>query len=355
MRKVSVLFLMVSVLVLGLAFSGCDPYKKLAKSDSIADKDSAAMAYYNHKKYDQAVFIFEELIAVYRGHPRMEEMYYYYAYCRYFMGELVTAAFHFDDYSQKYPGSKHAEEFEFMTAKCYYQISDPYYLDQNYTDKAINQFQLFLSRHPNTVHKEESMKYLTELRERLAKKAFEQAKLYHKIGYHKAGVEAFKVMINEFPDSKFREESQFLLLKSAVSLASSSIAGKKLERYDQAAEFHEKFVEKFPSSKFANEAENLRGEIERNQKRLLAEKAQQDEEAAFDVFRKSIMSAMDATDPESRKASYETAIEAYRSFVEKYPNSSRIPDAEHLFKQYEEKTESGKGARRSEEIDNQDN
>lgn len=355
MRKITVLFLTVSALLLGIAFSGCDPYKKLAKSDAIADKDSAAMAYYNHKKYDQAVFLFEELMAVYRGHPRMEEMYYYYAYCRYFMGELVTAAFYFDDYSQKYPGSKHAEEFEFMTAKCYYQISDPYYLDQNYTDKAINQFQLFLSRHPNTVHKEESMKYLTELRERLAKKAFEQAKLYHKIGYHKAGVEAFEVMINEYPDSKFREESQFLLLKSAVSLAASSIASKRLERYDQALEFHEKFVEKFPSSKFADEAENLRTEIERNQKRLKVEKAQEEEKAAFEVFRRSMAAAMDAPDSEARRTAYEDALEAYRSFQEKYSNSAYLGDADRLFKQYEEKFDSDKSPRDKEkvEIDNQ--
>jgi outer membrane protein assembly factor BamD len=337
MRKIVVPFLFLSSLVLLIALSGCDPYKKLAKSDAIADKDSAATAYYRHKKYDQAVFLFEELMAVYRGHPRMEEMYYYYAYSRYFMGELVTAAFYFDDYAQKYPGSKHAEEFEFMTAKCYYQISDPYYLDQKYTQKAINQFQLFLSRHPDTEHKEKSMAYLTELRERLAKKAFEQAMLYHKIGYHKAGVEAFKVMINEYPDSKFREEAQFLLVKSAVDLAASSISTKRLERYNEAMDFHEKFVEKFPSSKFADQAVGLRAEIERNQKKLLDEKAKDDEKTAFEVFKRSITAVMEASDEEVRKEEYSKSLESYRSFQEKYPNSSYLDDADRLFQQYEEK------------------
>jgi outer membrane protein assembly factor BamD len=337
MRKIIVPFLLLTALVLMVTLTGCDPYRKLAKSDAIADKDSAAMAYYNHKKYDQAVYIFEELMAVYRGHPRMEEMYYYYAYCKYFMGELVTAAFYFDDYSQKYPSSKHAEEFEFMTAKCYYQISDPYYLDQKYTEKAINQFQLFLSRHPDTRHKEKSMEYLTELRERLAKKAFEQAKLYHKIGKHKAGVEAFKVMINQYPDSKFREESQFLLLKSAVDLAASSITTKRLDRYNEAMEFHEKFVEKFPSSKFADEAANLRAEIERNQKKLLEEKAKDEEKAAFEAFRRSITAVMDASDESIRKEEYGKSLDAYRSFQEKYPSSTYLDDADRLFQAYEEK------------------
>lgn len=337
MRKIIVPFLLVATALLAVTLTGCDPYRKLAKSDSIADKDTAALSYYRHKKYDQAVYLFEELTAVYRGHPRGEEMYYYYAYCRYFLGELVTAAFLFDDFAQKYPSSKHSEEFEFMTAKCYYQISDPYYLDQKYTYKAINQFQLFLSRHPGSVHKEKSMAYLTELRERLAKKAYEQANLYHKIGYHKASVEAFEVMINEYPDSKFREESQYLLLKSAVDLAKSSISTKRLQRYEEALEFHEKFVEKFPSSKFANEAENLRSEIERNRAKLLEEKAKDEEKAAFEVFRQSMAAVMDADDEAMRKEEYAKSLDAYRSFQEKYPNSAFLGDADRLFQQYEDK------------------
>jgi outer membrane protein assembly factor BamD len=338
MQKIFVPFLLIAASLLTVTtLSSCDPYRKLAKSDAIADKDSAATAYYNHKKYDQAVFLFEELMAVYRGHPRMEEMYYYYAYCRYFMGELVTAAFYFEDYADKYPGSKHAEEFEFMTAKCYYQISDPYYLDQKYTLKAINQFQLFLSRHPDSKHKDKSMEYLTELRERLAKKAFEQAKLYLKIGKHQAGVEAFKIMINEYPDSKFREEAQYLLIKSGVELASSSISNKKLQRYNEAMEFHEKFVEKFPSSKFAEQAEGLRTDIEKNQKKLLDEKAKDDEKAAFEAFKRSMTVVMETNDEALRKEEYAKSLDAYRSFQGKYPSSAYLEEANKLFEQYETK------------------
>jgi outer membrane protein assembly factor BamD len=337
MRKIIVPFIALSFLVIALSLSSCDPYRKIAKSDVVADKDTAAISYYNHKKYDQAVYLFEELVAIYRGNPRQEIMYYYLAYCRYFMGELVTSSFLFNDFSQKFPTSTHAVEFEYMTAKCYYQISDPYYLDQTYTDKAINQFQLFLSRHPDTEFKEEAMGYLTELRERLAKKAYEQANLYHKIGYHKAAVEAFRVMINEYPDSKFREQAQFYLVKSAVDLAGSSINSKRMGRYQEAAEFHEKFVEKFPSSKFANEAKGLLAEIEKNIKKLEAEKLKDDEKSMFEGFRRTMNVVMTTADDEERKSSYSDALEEYRSFQEKFPKSSFLSEADKLFKQYEEK------------------
>ena len=331
--------MMVMVIFSGLLLSGCDPYKKLAKSNVIADKDTAAVRYYNAKKYDQAVYVFEELMAVYRGTPRMEEMYYYFTYCKYFMGELVTAAFYFDDFAQKFPNSKHADEFEFMTAKCYYQISDPYYLDQTYTDKAIGQMQLFLSRNPNSEHKEKCMKYLTELRERLAKKAFEQALLYQKIGYHKAAVQAFQNVTNEYSDSKFREEAQYLLVKSAVNLAESSIASKRLTRYEEAMEFQEKFVEKFPNSKFGKDAEGLAEEIAKNRMRLEAEKRQKEESFAFNGFKRAMQIATDTEEVEERKAAYTKALESYRKFQEKYPKSKFLSEADKIFKQYEKKFE----------------
>ncbi len=337
MQKVIVPFLILAAIVVGITLSSCDPYRKLAKSSVIADKDTAAIAYYNHKKYDEAVFLFEELVAVYRGHPRAEIMYYYLAYCKYFLGELVSSSFLFSDYAQKYPASEHAVEFEYMTAKCYYQTSDPYYLDQTYTDKAINQFQLFLSRHPESKHKDESMAYLTELRERLAKKAFEQANLYHKIGYHKAAVEAFKIMTEEYPDSKFREEAQYLWLKSAVDLSHSSISSKRLQRYNEAIEIHEKFVEKFPESKFANEAKNLLADLEKNKKKLEAEQQRIDEKSLYESFKSSMDVVMTTPDMEERKASYTGALDEYQAFQLKYPKSAYLKEADKLFKQYEEK------------------
>ncbi len=241
MRKTAFSILILGLLVLGASLTGCDPYHKLAKSDKIADKDSAAVAYYNLKKYDRAVYLFEELVAIYRGTTRAEEMYFYYAYCRFYLGELVSANFHFEDFAKKYPSSSHAEEFEYMTAKTFHMLSDPHYLDQGYTERAIDQYQLFLSRHPYSTYKDKCMEGLKELRERLARKAFEQSTLYLDIGYNKAAVESFQNMINKFPDSDYREEAQYLLVKSAERLARESIDAKKTARYTEALEFAGKF------------------------------------------------------------------------------------------------------------------
>jgi hypothetical protein len=96
-------------------------------------------------------------------------------------------------------------------------------------------------------------------------------------------------------------------------------------------------VEKFPSSKFADEAESLRAEIERNQKKLLDEKAKDSEKADFEAFRRSMTAVLEAKDEATRKEEYAKSLDAYRSFQEKYPNSAFLDDADKLFEDYEAK------------------
>lgn len=337
MQKFAFTGILFFLLVFGLSNSGCDPYRKLAKSDKIADKDSAAVHYYQAEKYDRAVYLFEELLAIYRGTSRMEEMYYYYTYSRYFLGELVSASYYFEDYGKRFPNSKHTEEFQYMTAKCYHLLSDPAPLDQKYTHKAIEQYQLFLSRYPYTDKKDKCMSALKTLRERLAKKSFEQANLYYKIGYHKAAVEAFQIMINEFPDSDLREQAQFLLFRSSVNLANASIRARKIERYESAIEYHEKFADKFPDSKFAKDAESLKASASKTMTRLIEDRDEQEQAGMFTEFKDAMDVVLKSEDLEERQKEYAKALETYKLLKDKFPESEYLSDADDLFEEVEKK------------------
>jgi outer membrane protein assembly factor BamD len=339
MRKTAFSILILALLVLGASLTGCDPYHKLAKSNKIADKDSAAVAYYNLKKYDRAVYLFEELVPIYSGTPRAEEMYFYYAYCRYYLGELVSANFHFEDFAKKYPGSTHAEEFEYMAAKTFHMLSDPYYLDQAYTEKAIDQYQLFLSRHPYTPYKDKCMDGLRELRERLAKKAFEQCNLYLEIGYNKAAVESFQNMINKFPDSGFREEAQYLIIKAADKFAAESIESKKTQRYTEALALVAKFEEKFPSSTFAKDVAVLKTKLNKDYEDFQADQALKTELALYNRLKVDLDEAENNQSSEIRKSSLESADATLSELRAKYPQGKHTAQALALFDKFESKND----------------
>ena len=180
------------------------------------------------------------------------------------MGEYLAAAYYFDDFVRQYPRSVHAEEFKYLSAFAYYQMSPSWYLDQDYTYEALERLQLFVEQNPYSKHAADCNQNIIDLREKLARKSFEQANLYFNIGYYKSALEAFQVTLREFPGSKYSEESQFLLFKSAKMLADQSINKLKEKRYQEALEWHEKFDRKFPNSKFAEEGISLTKETEKS-------------------------------------------------------------------------------------------
>lgn len=332
-----ILFPIIAALLIGSLSTSCDPYRKMAKSNNISEKDSAAMHYYQKKKYDQAAYLLEELLGVYRPTSRGEEIYYYYAYCRFYMGELVSAAYYFEDFVKQYPQSKHVEEFRYKHAYCYYLLSDPWYLDQKYTYLAIDEIQLFLSRYPYSEHKPECNKMLTELREKLARKSFEQASLYYKISYYKAAVEAFQNMMDKFPDSRFREEAQYLLVASANKLAGVSISSKKKERYQEAISFAEKFEQKYQDSKFGSEVEDIKQSASKNVERISKEEKAEKEEKFFNLFEQNMKAAMDSPSADERESSYQKAMDNYEKIRDLNPESKFLSDAEKWFRKFDAK------------------
>ena len=229
------------------------------------------MRYVKRGKCEQASVLLEELIGIYRGTPKARDVRYHYAYCKYKLGEYLSASYYFGEFARQYPRDTTVEEMNFMSAYCFYLLSDPWFLDPKYNYKAIDEMQLFIDTYPESFKREEANEIIMELRERLAKKSYEQAKLYFKTGQFKAAVTAFQLMVQEYPDSKFREESQFLLFKSAASLGDASIPTRKVQRYEEAMNFYKKFVDKFSESKFVREAENVFASVEKKHRTIIEE------------------------------------------------------------------------------------
>jgi|GEM_PF-1028183 len=322
-------------LLLAVAVVGCNKdYRsmvKKAKSRTIAEKDTAAVWFYTQEKYDRALPLLEELVPLYSGLERQQVIYYYYCYSHYLMGQLVSAQFYFADFARKFPTNKHAEESEFMSSKCYYLLADPYQLDQSFTNKAIDAIQLFLSRFPETDYSPEANKMLVDLRERLAEKSFRQALLYYNITYYKAAVEAFQLMINEFPDSKFREEAQFMLFKSSQSLAQASINSKKLLRYRESLSYRDKFTNRYPESEYSKEVASLGKETDATIIELEEDAEAAKEEGLYQKTKADLQTVLRTKDPTERSERMESALANFNTLNEDYPSSRRIPEINKLF------------------------
>lgn len=66
-----------------------------------------------------------------------------------------------------------------------------------------------------------------------------------------------KNAIKDYPYSKYKEQLEFLILKSRYSEASESVDEKKEERFRTVIDEYYSFINDYPASKDRKEAENI--------------------------------------------------------------------------------------------------
>lgn len=249
-------FILLIVVIISLG-SCKSEYQKVLKGNDLPKKYEMAKKYYNDKDYFRAFQLLEELVNVYRGSEEAENIYYYYAYCHYGLKDLITARYHFQNFAETYPRSKHAEECRYMSAYCYFLDSPDFTLDQDNTYKAIEALQLFINMYPKSERVAECNTLIDRLREKLESKSYNNAKLYYNIGDYKSAIFAFRNSLIDFPDSKYKEEMEFLTIKSSYLYAQMSVENKKSERFLETIEYYQTFVDSYASSKYLKEAQSI--------------------------------------------------------------------------------------------------
>ncbi len=247
----------ISIVVIALILLGCSDYQKLLKSSDYELKYTKAIEYYENEDYFRALSLLEELITIYKGTKKAEDIYYYYCYCHYHQDSYVLAGYHLKNFARTYPNSKRREECLYQSAYCHYLNSPIPSLDQSYTAKAINELQLFINKFPESEHIEKSNELIDKLRGKLEIKSFNNAKLYYDLKDYKAAIVALKNSLLKFPDTQYREELLFLILKSSYFLAENSIDKKKIDRYNSTLTEYHAFTDEYSNSDKQKNAERI--------------------------------------------------------------------------------------------------
>lgn len=245
------------LIALAVLFGGCSKYQKILKSNDFEKKFEMALLYYDNGKYQKAYPLLEELITVFRGTAKAEDVYYYYAYCNYKLGDYMLAGYHFNNFVKTFPRSVRAEEAQFMNAKCYFLDSPEETLDQSSTHKAISEIQLFINRYPNSDRVAECNDLMDRLRAKLEAKSYRHAKLYFRLGDYKAAIFALRNTIKDFPDSRHRDELGYMVVKASFELAANSIESKKVERFADTVKECDSYLEKYPESSYYREVARI--------------------------------------------------------------------------------------------------
>ena len=243
--------------VAAMILSGCGEYEKLLKSRDFQKKYEMGVKYYEDGEYARAGNLFDQVANIFRGTTKADTVKYYQAKSYYGQRDYMMAGYYFSELSATYASSVYLEEADYMTGYCFYKQSPRAELDQQTTYKAITAMQMFLSKYPTSDRMSECIDIIVEMTEKLVEKSFISARLYYDLGYYKSAILALRNSLIEFPDTKYREELMFLILKSSFLLADGSIPSLQRERYQATIDEYYSFIGEFPEGSHSKEAERM--------------------------------------------------------------------------------------------------
>ncbi len=247
----------LSLLLLSVIFTSCGDFNKILKSTDYEFKYKKAVEYYEDGEYVHAGTLFQELVNIYRGTTRADKIYYYYAKSLIGQKDYLMAGHYFRTLVDEFPNSEYAEEAQFMTGYCSYLLSPNPRLDQKVTKDAIDALQLYINLYPFNDRVAEASRLIDELRNKLVYKSYLNAKLYYDFENYKAAVVALGNSLKDYPDSKYREDLMFMLLKSKYLLAVGSVREKQEQRLSNALDEYFAFVDEYPDSKYKKEVDKF--------------------------------------------------------------------------------------------------
>ena len=240
------------------AMSSCKSQYELLLNGNDADaKYKAAFEYFNNRKYSKAASLFESLAVLTNGTERDDTVRYYWGLSNYNFKDYYTAETNFEQFVESYPRSPFAEDARFLRLDCLYRSTLRYELDQTPTYKAINAISEYMLEYPKSGNMLVCRDMLTDLNERLDKKAYESAKLYYKMEEYLSARVAFKNVLKDDAENMYREDILYYIAMSSYKYAFLSVPAKQKERYMEFVDDYYNFIGELPDSQYRKELDSV--------------------------------------------------------------------------------------------------
>ncbi len=201
---------------------------------------------YERKKYLDAVDHLEIFLINHAGSSMADSAQFMLAESHFYMKEYIIAASEYEKLVSQYPQSPLVETASYKIGLSYYKLSPKYSLDQSYTQRAFDALQLFLEEFPGSEYTDDAMEMIDEIRSKLAKKVYENGRLYQKTKEYKSAHIYYDQILEDFYDTQFAPEALF---QKAVMEEEVADTAEAIQQYT-------KFLDKYPNDPLEPRARN---------------------------------------------------------------------------------------------------
>jgi outer membrane protein assembly factor BamD len=220
------------------------------------ERFARAKALFEKEDYLEAINEFTIITLQYQGSQHAADAQFYLGDCRFKRGEFLLAAFEYGVMKRSYPASPRVAEAQYNLAMSYYSISPRPSLDQQYTKKAIDEFQSFVEYYPTNTLAADAEARIKELDGKLARKLYEAARQYVVLERYTAALRYFDDVIDQFHDTDwaplaFLDKVEVLLSRKKFAEAQTNLS---------------RFISRYPNSVLRGRADDLQGRISKEMK-----------------------------------------------------------------------------------------
>ncbi|HBD42691.1 MAG TPA: outer membrane protein assembly factor BamD [Bacteroidetes bacterium] len=255
-------YVLSAILLLVIMASGCRNTSFIQPGDTLEVAYEKALALYEDEKWDEAAGAFSAVLTLGRGSIVAQDAQFYLAEANYKNKRYLVAASEYERFTLLYPDSPRRETADLNIARCYYELSPRYKLDQTYTVQAIENFNIFLSRYPSSEYREEAIASIDALREKLAQKIYSAADFYRRTQRYEAAVLTYGEVIDQYPETAWAEQSLVEQMESYILYADNSVSDRQRERYQKALDVYDTYLQLFPRGESRTRIEELFDEAE---------------------------------------------------------------------------------------------
>lgn len=209
------------------------------------------MAFYDDGKYERAIEEFRFVTFNAPGSEYGDDAQLYLAECHFALREYILAVSEYERLQRMQPDSPLLPEAAFKRAESYRMLSPKYSLDQEYTHKSIEAYQEFIEDYPDSERREEAQRNIDKARFKLARKQFENGRLYKKMGVCASAIIYLEQLLDLYYDSRYAAPGRWLIAECHV----------ELDQIEEAVRVLRTIIERNDSAEYVKKARHKLSEL----------------------------------------------------------------------------------------------
>ena len=182
------------------------------------DQYVEAMMKFDNQEFEEAKTLFKNIEKIYPLSNEAIQAQIMLGFIDYIRLDYDSAILQFSVIIKKYPSLKNIDYVYYMRALSYYEQISHEGLDGKYNTLALKNLQQVINRFPNSKYAKDSSQKIILVKSNIAAKHMTIARFYHKKKKYTAALNRYKIVVDDFSETKFTPEALYRISEIYFSI-----------------------------------------------------------------------------------------------------------------------------------------